>query len=219
MKPTFALFALAALACVPAAPSAAQQAVRPGIEGFLARPPAALAGKRVGLITNHTGTDSRGRSTADLLAASPHFRLVALFGPEHGIRGVAAEGDHVASGRDAKTGLPVHSLYGATNKPTPAMLEGVELLVFDIQDVGARTYTYVSTMALAMQAAKEKGIPFVVLDRPNPIGGEVVEGGILEPKHATFVGMYPIPLRHGMTVGELARLFNREFGIGAQLTV
>ena len=221
MKPTFALLALLALACVPAArtPSAAQQTVRPGVESFLARPPAALAGKRVGLVTNHTGTDSRGRSTADLLAGSPHFKLVALFGPEHGIRGVAAAGDHVASGRDDKTGLPVHSLYGATRKPTPAMLEGVELLVFDIQDVGARPYTYISTMALAMQAAKEKGIPIVVLDRPNPIGGEVVEGGILEPKFASFVGMYPIPERHGMTAGELARLFNQEFGIGARLTV
>jgi len=223
MKRLSALPALLALACAPAEPGAPEPAppatIRPGVEVFLERPPASVVGKRVGLITNHTGVDSQGRSSADLLAASPHFRLVSLFGPEHGIRGVLADGDVVPSGRDEKTGLPVHSLYGDTREPTEAMLRDVDVLVFDIQDVGARTYTYVSTMALAMQAAKKKGIPFVVLDRPNPIGGEVVEGGILEPKHATFVGMYPIALRHGMTAGELARLFNREFHIGADLTV
>jgi uncharacterized protein YbbC (DUF1343 family) len=193
--------------------------VVPGIEVLLRDSVHLVRGKRVGLITNPSAVTRSGELGADVLARTPGVRLVALFGPEHGIRGAAAAGDHVASGRDEKTGLPVHSLYGATRKPTPAMLEGVELLVFDIQDVGARPYTYISTMALAMQAAKEKGVPIVVLDRPNPIGGEVVEGGILEPKFASFVGMYPIPERHGMTVGELARLFNREFGIGAQLTV
>jgi uncharacterized protein YbbC (DUF1343 family) len=223
MKRLIALPALLALACAPAGPGAPEPArtvtIRPGVEVFMERPPAALAGKRVGLVTNHTGVDRQGRSTADLLASSPHFRLVALFGPEHGIRGVLADGDLVPSGRDEKTGLPVHSLYGATREPTEEMLRDVDALVFDIQDVGARTYTYVSTMALAMQAAKKKGVPFFVLDRPNPIGGEVVEGGLLEPKHATFVGMYPIPLRHGMTAGELAQLFNREFHIGADLTV
>lgn len=216
MKPIIALAALCAL--LSSAPAAAQT-VRPGVEAFVARPPALVAGKRVGLVTNHTGVDSQGRSTADLLASSRAFRLVALFGPEHGIRGAVAAGDHVASGRDAQTGLPVHSLYGATRKPTPAMLRDVDVLVFDIQDVGARPYTYISTMALAMQAAREKGIPIVVLDRPNPIGGETVEGGVLDPRFATFVGMYAIPERHGMTTGELARLFNREFGIGANLTV
>ncbi|HEX8453490.1 MAG TPA: DUF1343 domain-containing protein [Longimicrobium sp.] len=223
MKRHIALPALLVLACAPAEPGAPEPVqtttIRPGIEVFLERPPAAVVGKRVGLITNHTGVDRQGRSSADLLAASPHFRLVSLFGPEHGIRGVLADGDVVASGRDEKTGLPVHSLYGDTREPTEEMLRDVDVLVFDIQDVGARTYTYVSTMALAMQAAKKKGIPFIVLDRPNPIGGEVVEGGMLEPKHATFVGMYPIALRHGMTAGELARLFNTEFNIGADLTV
>ncbi len=173
----------------------------------------------MGLITNHTGANRAGTSGIDLLHRSPALELVALFGPEHGLRGTAAPGEKVASGRDERTGLPIHSLYGETQKPTPRMLEGVEALVFDIQDVGARQYTYVYTMALGMQAAKEKGIPFVVLDRPNPIGGTAVEGNLLDPKFASFVGMYSIPVRHGMTVGELARLFNREFGIGADLTV
>ena len=193
--------------------------VVPGVESFVADPPAAVRGKRVGLITNHTGLDRQGRSTVDLLAAMPSLRLVALFGPEHGFRGTAGPGDKVASGRDSVTGLPVFSLYGATQKPTPEMLAGVDVLVFDIQDVGARQYTYIYTMALAMQAARERGIPFVVLDRPNPIGGVAVEGSTLEPAFATFVGLYPIPSRHGMTPGELAQLFNREFGIGADLHV
>jgi uncharacterized protein YbbC (DUF1343 family) len=215
MKRTLVI--LAALALAAGAPAHAQ--VRPGVEAFVHSPPAGLRGKRIGLVTNHTGRDRAGRSTADLLAASPHVRLVALFGPEHGIRGVAADGVRIDSGRDEATGLPVHSLYGATRKPTPEMLRDVDALVFDIQDVGARPYTYASTMALAMQAAKEKGIPFVVLDRPNPIGGEIVEGAPLDPRFATFVGMYPIPARHGMTAGELARLFNTRFGIGAELVV
>lgn len=218
------LLAAAALAaCAPApapiAPAPAMAGVRPGVEVFAARPPAVLQGKRVGLLTNHSGITRERRSTIDVLAGTPGLQLVALFSPEHGIRGVAAEGEHVASGRDETTGLPIHSLYGATRKPTPAMLEGIDALVFDMQDVGARQYTYVYTMALGMQAAAEKKIPFVVLDRPNPITGEIIEGGLLEPSHASFVGMYPIPSRHGMTVGELARLFNQRFGIGADLTV
>jgi uncharacterized protein YbbC (DUF1343 family) len=183
------------------------------------RLPAVLQGKRVGLITNQTGRASDGRSTIDVLAADSRLQLVALFGPEHGIRGAAAPGEHVDDTRDARTGLPVHSLYGATRKPTAEMLRGVEALVFDIQDVGSRTYTYIYTMALAMQAAREQGVPFVVLDRPNPIGGRIVEGNFLDTAYASFVGMYPIPVRHGMTVGELARLFNDAFGIGADLTV
>ncbi|HEX2187253.1 MAG TPA: DUF1343 domain-containing protein, partial [Longimicrobiaceae bacterium] len=209
-------------ACAPAAPPGAPAPtaeVRPGVEVFLADPPAAVRGKRVGLITNQTGVDRAGTLTIDRLAASDDLELVALFSPEHGIRGAAAPGEKVASGTDPRTGLPVHSLYGETRKPTPEMLRGVEALVFDIQDVGARQYTYVYTMALGMQAAAEAGIPFVVLDRPNPIGGTVVEGALLDTAFATFVGMYPIPSRHGMTAGELARLFNREFGIGAEPTV
>jgi uncharacterized protein YbbC (DUF1343 family) len=212
------LLALLSTACAPAMSARAQE-VRPGVDVLAAEPPAVLAGKRIGLITNQTGVGRDGRSTIDLLAAAPGLELVALFSPEHGIRGVAAEGEPISTERDTRTGLPIHSLYGETRKPTAEMLRGVQALVFDIQDVGARPYTYVSTMALGMQAAKEAGIPFVVLDRPNPIGGAVVEGGVLDPAFATFVGMYPVPARHGMTVGELARLFNAEFGIGAELTV
>ncbi|HEX6927452.1 MAG TPA: DUF1343 domain-containing protein [Longimicrobiaceae bacterium] len=189
-----------------------------GLEVLLSDPPESLLGKRIGLITNHTGIDREGVSGIDRLVASP-LKIVALFTPEHGLRGTAAPGEQVASGTDSRTGLPVHSLYGDTRKPTAGMLADVDVLVFDIQDVGARQYTYISTMALGMQAAAEKGIPFVVLDRPNPIGGEIVEGGLLDPGFASFVGMYPIPSRHGMTVGELARLFNARFEIGADLAV
>jgi uncharacterized protein YbbC (DUF1343 family) len=146
--------------------------------------------------------------------------VVALLAPEHGIRGTAEAGVTVGDGVDAKTGVPVYSLYGAQgHRPTPAMLKDVDVLVYDLQEVGGRTWTYVSTMALSMQAAASKGIPFVVLDRPNPIGGEIVEGALLDPAFASFIGMYPIPARHGMTVGELATLFNQQQGIGADLTV
>ena len=199
--------------------AAAPQPVRPGLELFVESPPAEVVGKRVGLITNHTGVDRQGRSAIDLLHGMGTVRLVALFSPEHGLRGTAAPGEKIKSGTDEKTGLPVYSLYGEIRKPTPEMLKDVEALVFDMQDVGARPYTYVYTMALCMQAAAEKGIPFVVLDRPNPIGGELVEGNLLDPAFATFVGLYPIPMRHGMTAGELATLFRDRFGIGGQLTV
>ncbi|MBV9773103.1 MAG: DUF1343 domain-containing protein [Gemmatimonadetes bacterium] len=215
-----ALAALAVAACAPGTSlPAPRAAVRPGVEVFLASPPAALRGKRIGLVTNQTGVDRAGTSTIDRLAAAPEMKLVALFSPEHGIRGAAAPGERVASGTDPRTGLPIHSLYGETRKPTPEMLRGVDALVFDIQDVGSRTYTYIYTLALTMQAAAEAHIPYVVLDRPNPIGGTVVEGNLLDTAYASFVGMYPLPVRHGMTVGELARLYNREFGIGADLTV
>jgi uncharacterized protein YbbC (DUF1343 family) len=154
------------------------------------------------------------------IAASDDLTLVALLAPEHGIRGTAEAGVTVGDGVDAKTGVPVYSLYGAQgHSPTPAMLKDVDVLVYDLQEVGGRTWTYVSTMALSMQAAARKGIPFVVLDRPNPIGGDIVEGALLDPAFASFIGMYPIPARHGMTVGELAMLFNRQQGIGANLTV
>jgi uncharacterized protein YbbC (DUF1343 family) len=219
MRGLAVLVALSLCGCSSAPPAPAPAVVRPGIEVLLESPPAVLRGKRIGLITNATGVDRRGRSTIDLLAASPDFRLVALFGPEHGIRGAAAPGETVASGRDEKTGLPIYSLYGATRKPTPGMLRDVDALVYDIQDVGVRQYTYVSTLGLAMQAAAEKGIPFVVLDRPDPVTGRIVGGNILDPKFGSFVGLYPIASRYGMTVGELARFYNREFGIHAQLTV
>ncbi|MGQ0712558.1 MAG: exo-beta-N-acetylmuramidase NamZ family protein [Gemmatimonadaceae bacterium] len=198
---------------------AQQVAVIPGVEQFLGDVPAAIRGKRVGLITNHTGVDSRGASIIDRLATSRDVRLVALFGPEHGIRGTAADGVKISSSRDAKTGLPIFSLYGETRKPTPRMLAGIDALLFDMQDVGARPYTYVSTMALAMQAAESRGIPFVVLDRPNPIGGHIVEGNVLDTAFKSFTGIYPIASRHGMTIGELARMFNERFGIGANLIV
>lgn len=193
--------------------------VRLGVDVLMARDLGPLRGKRVGLITNHTGIDAEGRSTIDLIHDHPAAELVALFGPEHGIRGEADAGVKVESGVDTKTGVPIHSLYGKIRKPTPEMLEGIDVLVFDIQDVGARYYTYVWTMALAMQAAAENGVEFVVLDRPNPIGGALVQGNVLEPEHATFVGLYPVPMRHGLTVGEMARYLNAEHGIGAKLEV
>ena len=195
-------------------------AVRPGIEVLLEHLPADISGKRIGLITNNSAIDRAGRSAIDLIAGHGGLRLVALLAPEHGIRGTAEAGDPIEDERDSKTGVPVHSLYKAEGRgPTPGMLRDVDVLVYDLQEVGGRTWTYVSTMALSMQAAVARGIPFVVLDRPNPIGGEIVEGARLDPKFTSFVGMYPIPARHGMTVGELAVLFNRRHGIGADLVV
>ena len=208
-------------AIVPAQqPFGSTESVRPGIEVFLSAVPERIRGKRVGLITNHAGIDRAGRSDIDLIAAHPDVKLVALFAAEHGIRGVAAAGEKVADDRDPKSGLPIFSLYMAEDRgPTPEMLKEIDALVYDLPEVGGRTWTYVSTMALSMQAAARKGIPFVVLDRPNPIGGEIVEGALLDPAFKSFVGMYPIPARHGMTVGELATFFNKEFGIGVELIV
>ena len=209
-------------ASVPAGvtPRASAPPVRPGIETFLADVPRALRGKRVGLITNHTGIDRSRTSDIDLIARHKDLKLVALLAPEHGIRGTAEAGEKVVDETDPQTGIPVYSLYLSEDRgPTPEMLKEVDVLVYDLQEVGGRTWTYVSTMALSMQAAARKGIPFVVLDRPNPIGGEIVEGALLDPKFKSFVGMYPIPARHGMTVGELATLFNRKYGIGANLIV
>lgn len=196
-----------------------KQKVNPGIEVLLKEEKDVLSGKKVGLITNPTGIDSKLTSIVDLLHDDPDINLTALFGPEHGVRGDAQAGASVEYYIDEKTGLPVYSLYGKTKKPTPEMLKDVEVLVFDIQDVGTRYYTYIYTMAYAMEAAKENDIPFIVLDRPNPQGGESVDGPVLEPEFSSFVGLYPIPLKHGMTVGELATLFNKEFKIGADLKV
>lgn len=197
----------------PAGPLREVTPVRPGVEVLLTDSLHLVRGRRLGLITNQTGVDSGGRSSIDLLDAHPELELVALFSPEHGIRGTAAPGERIDSSRDPATGLPIHSLYGATRKPTPEMLEGVELLLFDIQDVGTRYYTYIYTMLLGMEAAAERGIPFLVLDRPNPIGGALVQGNVLDPAFSSFVGMVAIPMRHGMTPGELARLFRDRFGI------
>lgn len=176
-----------------------------------------FAGKRVGLITNSTGMNSNFASTVDVLYAKTN--LVALFSPEHGIRGAAKAGDAVNTTLDMKTQLPIYSLYGATKKPTAEMLADIDVLAFDIQDVGARSYTYIYTMAYAMQACKELGKTMIIFDRPNPIGGVQVEGNLIKPGFESFIGMYPIPIRHGMTVGELARVFNTEFNIGCDLVV
>ncbi len=178
-----------------------------------------IAGKRVGLITNHSGVDAGLRATADRLHDNADVDLLALFGPEHGIRGDAADGAVVDGARDGHTGAPVHSLYGERRQPDADLLAGIDVLLFDIQDVGARFYTYLYTMSLSMEACAACAVPFVVLDRPNPIGGEHIAGNILDPKFASFVGRYPIPIRYGMTGGELALLFNAEFSIGAELHV
>ena len=192
----------------PAAPPFRTGAQRLVDDGF-----ADLAGLRVGLVTNQTArvdtADGGPAHLIDRLAVAPGVTLAALFGPEHGLRGTAEAGDRIESGRDAATGVPVYSLYGQHRKPTPAQLRGLDALVFDVQDVGARFYTYVSTMGYAMQAAAEAGLPFVVLDRPNP-AGDGVEGFVMEPRHASFVGLYPVPVTHGMTVGELARMIAGE---------
>jgi Uncharacterized protein conserved in bacteria len=211
---TMVVLPLAASACAGAQP-APHAPVRLGIDN-LDKYLELFAGKRVGLITNATGINSSFESSIDVLKAKTN--LVALYAPEHGIRGAVKAGDKVGYQTDAKTGLPVYSLYGATRKPTAEMLDGIDVLAFDIQDVGARPYTYIYTMAYAMQAAKENGKTFVVFDRPNPAGG-MVEGGLVKPGFESFIGMYPIPLRHGMTVGELARYFNKEFAIDCDLAV
>jgi beta-N-acetylhexosaminidase len=190
-----------------------------GVEVLLKEEKHLIEGKRVGLITNPTGVDQELNSIVDTLHNDPDTELTALYGPEHGVRGDAQAGQYVDFYIDEKTGLPVYSLYGPTRKPTPEMLEDIDVLLFDIQDVGTRFYTYIYTMAYAMEAAQENDIPIVVLDRPNPLSGLKVEGPVLDMKYASFVGNYAIPLRHGMTVGELAKLFNEEFGIGADLTV
>ena len=211
--------AVAASEGAPDAQVASAASVRPGIEVLLSDSLSLVRGRRAGLITNHTGRDRSGTPSIDLLAAHPEVELVALYSPEHGIRGSAEAGVRVAGSVDERTGLPIHSLYGETRTPTAEMLEGVEVLLFDIQDVGARYYTYLSTMALAMGAAGEHGIPFVVLDRPNPIGGDPVQGNVLDPGFASFVGLYPIPMRHGLTAGEFARMAVGEFGVQVELSV
>ena len=190
-----------------------------GVEVLLEDQKELIEGKSVGLITNPTGVDQELNSIVDLLHNDSDVDLKALYGPEHGVRGSAQAGEYVEYYIDEETGLPVYSLYGATKKPTPEMLDGIDVLLFDIQDVGTRFYTYIYTMAYAMEAAAENDIEFIVLDRPNPLGGEAVEGPVLNDEYSSFVGKYEIPLRHGMTVGELAQLFNEEFEIGANLTV
>ncbi|MCX6121669.1 MAG: DUF1343 domain-containing protein [Ignavibacteriales bacterium] len=188
----------------------AEPKVKPGIDVLRERGFDILKGKQVGLITNATGVTSDLKSTIDVLFNSPGVKLVALYSPEHGVRGDADAGKEINGFIDSRTGLPVYSLYGKTRRPTKEMLQGIDVLVYDIQDIGVRSYTYISTMGLAMEAAAENGIKFVVLDRPNPLTGERVEGPMLEPKFKSFIGEYPIPYVYGMTTGELAQMINGE---------
>jgi uncharacterized protein YbbC (DUF1343 family) len=185
-------------------------AVKTGIDVLRERDFDLLQGKRIGLITNPSGVDGSLRSTTDILFTAKGVTLVALFGPEHGVRGNVRAGGKIESTVDSGTGLPVFSLYGKTRKPTPEMLKGIDLLVYDIQDIGCRSYTFISTLGLAMEAAAEQHIPFVVLDRPNPLGGERVEGNLVEEGFQSFVSPYPIPYIYGITCGELAKMLNGE---------
>jgi len=188
-----------------------------GIEQLIDRHMNLVRGRRVGLLTNASAvlSDLTGTQTA---LQSAGVRIVALFSPEHGLYGVEADGAAVAPGC-GPGGLPIHSLYGPTRRPTPEMLADLDVLLFDIQDVGARFYTYIWTMSLALESAAEAGLPFIVLDRPNPIGGEVIEGPMLEPAFASFLGRYPLPIRHGLTMGEIARWLDSTLNLGADLTV
>jgi len=191
-------------------PLAASARVRPGIEVLRDNGFEGLKGKRVGLVTNPSGVDHELRSTVDILASANEVNLVALFAPEHGIRGDIYAGGKVESGRDELTGLPVHSLYGSTRQPTREMLKGIDIMVYDIQDVGTRSYTFISTLGLVMRTCAEMGIPVMVLDRPNPLGGNKIEGPLVRDGFHSFVGQYKIPYIYGLTVGELARLINEE---------
>jgi uncharacterized protein YbbC (DUF1343 family) len=191
--------------------------VQTGLDVLEAQKFAPLRGKRVGLITNHTGVDFNGKTTIELLAHAPGVNLVALFSPEHGIAGHADE--QVASSKDPSTGLPVYSLYGEHLRPTDEMLQGIDALVFDVQDAGVRFYTYTTTMGYCMEEAAKHGIAFYVLDRPNPLNGEIVEGPMLDSDKKGFVAYFSEPVRYGLTIGELAQLFNTENHINCELHV
>ena len=190
--------------------ASAKVTVKPGIEVLRERGFEGLQGKRVGLVTNPSGVDRYLNSTVDILFNAPGVELVALYGPEHGVRGDVYAGGKVSDTRDAATGLPVHSLYGSTRKPTAQMLEGIDVMVYDIQDVGARSYTFISTLGLVMEACAAKGIEVMVLDRPNPLGGNKIEGCYVEQPFNSFVSQYRIPYIYGLTVGELAVMINEE---------
>lgn len=189
---------------------ASEPVVKTGIEVLRDRGFEELKGRRVGLVTNPSGVDAHLRSTIDILFNAPEVELVALYGPEHGVRGDVYAGGHVTDAIDAATGLPVYSLYGPTRKPAPEMLEGIDVMVYDIQDVGVRSYTYISTLGLVMEACGEKGIEVMVLDRPNPLGGNKIEGCVVEPGFFSFVSQYRIPYVYGLTVGEVAMMINEE---------
>lgn len=205
------------LLCFLAVSTMAQKiTIKTGIEVLKEQKFKALEGKRVGLITNPTGVDNNMKSTIDILHEAPNVQLVALFAPEHGVRGDAHAGDHIENVTDPKTGLPVFSLHGKTKVPTPEMLEGIDALVYDIQDIGCRSFTYVSTMGLAMEAAAQNGVEFVVLDRPNPLGGLKVEGGLVDDGYFSLVSQFRIPYVYGLTCGEVALLLNGEKMMKAQ---
>jgi uncharacterized protein YbbC (DUF1343 family) len=225
---TMALLPIAAVAADPVQPKA-EEAVKsiavpirhitPGIEVLLSDRLESLKGKRVALLTNQTGVDRKGVSNVDLLRAHPAINLVALFSPEHGVSGAAQAGEKVASGIDPKSGLPVHSLYGETKMPTAKMMQGIDIVLVDLQDVGTRFYTYASTLLYMLRAAETSGSEVIVLDRPNPQGGMMIEGPVLEPAFASFVGSYAVPVRHGMTFGELAQMFVGEDRLRTRLRV
>lgn len=212
-----AVLTLAIFSLLPRLGRAAE--VKTGLEVLVESKFSQLQGRRIGLITNHSGIDRHWETTIDLFSKAPGLQLVALFSPEHGIRG--EEDRAVASSVDEKTGLPIHSLYAdKQRRPTDEMLKGIDTLVYDIQDIGARFYTYISTLGYAMEEAAQRHIKFVVLDRPNPITGVRVEGPALDAKHVSFVGYFEgMPTRHGMTVGELARMYNEEKKLGLDLEV
>jgi uncharacterized protein YbbC (DUF1343 family) len=193
--------------------------VRLGDEVFLEETWRELGGRGIGVVTNQTGVTSTLETIVDAMHRNPQIALRAIYSPEHGLRGDQPASAYVPSYVDPRSGLPVYSLYGATRKPNAAMLAGVDVILFDIQDVGDRAYTYISTLAYVMQAAKTYGKTVWVLDRPNPTGGSVVEGPVLDPRFSSFIGLYALPIRHGMTVGEIANLYNGHFGIGCSLRV
>jgi uncharacterized protein YbbC (DUF1343 family) len=211
------LLTLALAALLPVWAVADDFDVRTGIDVLAQENFARLKGRRVGLVTNHTGQDRQGRATIDLLHRADGVTLVALFSPEHGIRGLLDE--KVGDGKDEKTGLPIYSLYGKRRRPTAETLAGIDTLVYDIQDIGCRFYTYITTLGYVLEAAAEHKLKVVVLDRPNPLGGAHVAGPVLDPGQESFVAYHALPIRHGLTVGELARLFNHERKIGADLEV
>jgi uncharacterized protein YbbC (DUF1343 family) len=205
---------------MPSSAPAARQVVAPGIDRLLTTERSLIAGKRVGVVCNPASVDARFVHTADRIVEDPDVTLAALFGPQHGFRSDLQDNMiETPHGRDCRRKVPIFSLYSDTREPTPDMLRGIDVLVVDLQDVGTLVYTFVYTMANCMRAAARAGVPVVVCDRPNPIGGEAVEGSRLQAPWASFVGQFPIPMRHGMTIGELARLFNDAFGIGADVHV
>jgi uncharacterized protein YbbC (DUF1343 family) len=190
-----------------------------GLQHALEAPPERLTGKRLGLLTNPSGIDSRLRSSIDLLASHPELDLQALFGPEHGVRGEVQAGEHVADGVDSRTGLPIHSLYGETRTPTAEMLSGIDMMVIDLQDIGVRYATYLSSVAHVLTTCDTHGLPVVVLDRPNPLGGSYVAGNMLDPAYSSFVGIHTMPICHGLTIGEFARLWSRDNDLASPVVV